>query len=874
MLNTSSWVPIGPAPIATKGTLSPISGRVAGVATHPSNLSVLCIAADVGGVWITSDAWPGPPSWSPRTDQQSSLHFSGYQYRPLAIHPKTPQLVVGVASGTGGALLKSTDGGTSWNMLAAPFAGTKFGTIALDPTDVQVMYVCAGQAGVFKSVDGGASWGQGPLPLPTGVVWDLLLDPSDPSARTLYAAILQASSASNNGIYTSSDGGGSWNLVNGGLPDAPSLKAATAVRLAAGPGVICVAILTQSQTDPTTGTIARYRIPHGGNLWTPLNPTPNPTPKPTEGRFWHLLLGVDPQDADHVFVNDAYSLYETIDGGVTWTRADAGQGWLSSGNACDWVNIAFDSAGNAILAADQGVFRYQPTTHTWASLVGNLQVSEFYTVALDPNDVGTVYAIGQDLGTVKGTGIPLALEWSLLESAIGEVGTLLVDPRNSQLVHGFNPADHKNLVRRSTDGGTSWTTLFATTESASDGVGGLFQYAFVMDPSNPDRLLFGTSRVYETQNASAPSPTYTAISGVLSSNKYISSLAIAQSNSSTIYAATTDGHVWRMVNGGTSWEAVDGGISVAGLPVSDLSVDPSQPDHVFAVTQAGLWELSPGPDASTWAFLDVLAGASPAGQMAQTVFVDWATSPPALYVGTDHGVRASFDHGASWKNFDVGLPHTSINRLVGGSVNAGNGMREVVLAAATFGRGAWEILLRVLPYIPIVNAWAIDPLALLLGGESRAYINFTLPDPPPPGVLLPQLRTLFNTLGPGEQRQVLARVNALAAFAQAVQQGLQGLVMPAVSPAAPDAAAAPAAPAAGAAAPQASVAPAANARNRVGIVVALLGVLGLAVAAGLNPFFGAIGQPSGAVNGALLPILGIAGFLLAAGGLLWAAREG
>ena len=54
------------------------------------------------------------------------------------------------------------------------------------------------------------------------------------------------------------------------------------------------------------------------------------------------MLGVDPGDDQHVLVNDAYALFETKDGGDTWTRADS-TGGQTIGD--DWVNVGFAASG-------------------------------------------------------------------------------------------------------------------------------------------------------------------------------------------------------------------------------------------------------------------------------------------------------------------------------------------------------------------------------------------------------------------------------------------------------------------------------------------------------------------------------------------------
>src|SRR4029077_13938896 len=65
---------------------------------------------------------------------------------------------------------------------------------------------------------------------------------------------------------------------------------------------------------------------------------------------------------------------------------------------------------------------------------------------------------------------------------------------------------------------------------------------------------------------------------------------------------------------------------------------------------------------------------------------DWKKTPTALYVGTARGVYQSIDLGVHWKVFGLYLPNTVTNDLQ--SIPAFD-----ILAAGTFGRGVWEILL-------------------------------------------------------------------------------------------------------------------------------------------------------------------------------------
>ena len=82
----------------------------------------------------------------------------------------------------------------------------------------------------------------------------------------------------------------------------------------------------------------RWRTHDGGQTWHQLATTAGTV----ETRSWHLLLGVDPDDAKHVFVNDAYELWESHDSGQTWKHADV-VNTTSIGD--DWVNLSWNAPG-------------------------------------------------------------------------------------------------------------------------------------------------------------------------------------------------------------------------------------------------------------------------------------------------------------------------------------------------------------------------------------------------------------------------------------------------------------------------------------------------------------------------------------------------
>ena len=195
-----------------------MSGRVADIDIHPSDPSRWVLGIASGGVWITENAGT---SWKPVFDGQSS-----YSVGAVTIDPNDPHTIwVGTGENNsqrsvayGDGVYKSTDGGRSWKHVGLADS-EHIGMILVDPRDSQTVFVAAqgplwragGDRGLYKTTDGGESW---ELVLEvdehTGAneVW---LDPRDPD--TMLASTYQRRRRT-------------WTLINGG-PELGDLASST-----------------------------------------------------------------------------------------------------------------------------------------------------------------------------------------------------------------------------------------------------------------------------------------------------------------------------------------------------------------------------------------------------------------------------------------------------------------------------------------------------------------------------------------------------------------------------------------------------------------------------------------------------------------------
>src|SRR5262249_51460449 len=147
---------------------------------------------------IVYDAW-GDLSWSnpsqliKSTDGGLSWNATGLadvDVLTLAIDPLTPTTLY---AGTSDGVYKSTDGGTMWNT-SGGLVG-RISSLAIAPISPTEIYAGASDA-VHKSTDGGATWSVTALP-GVGDVRSLAIDPLNPTI--LYAG------TSSGGVFKSTD---------------------------------------------------------------------------------------------------------------------------------------------------------------------------------------------------------------------------------------------------------------------------------------------------------------------------------------------------------------------------------------------------------------------------------------------------------------------------------------------------------------------------------------------------------------------------------------------------------------------------------------------------------------------------------------------
>jgi len=708
-LSSTSWTLIGPQPTNAGGPLNVVSGRVTALAVDPTNPNVVYLGAAEGGVWKTTD---GGQAWTPLTDNQPSLSVGS-----IALDPQNPQTIY-VGTGEedfgyydygGAGVLKSTDGGSTWTQLAGPFVGpfasrspecggAYIGSIAVDPANSQILlagadFSCNTGSGVYRSTNGGTSWSLvlGTLQSPF-LITGLVFDPTN--GNNVYAAVGLSPSNSQNGIWKSTNAGLSWTLDNGSGTTAFPGSSAARISLAIAPySPTTLYAGAASISSNSASLLGVYKTTNGGASWTQLTTAPNYC-SPTAGYgqcYFDNVVAVAPNNANIVFLGGsiapsstgyAGTLYLSLDGGSSWTDITTD----SNGNAIhpDMHAIAFSSDGSKMYVGnDGGAWSVSLSTTgagTWNNLNQPLALTQFYPgLSMDPTNPNLALAGSQDNGVQGDVG---NLEWNWV--ICGDGAETAIDPADSGIAYagcGYFPGPNNQYFLFKFTPGSGWAP-------ADNGIDGADRGAFIppltMDPSNPNTLYFGTDHVYETIDGGN---SWTSISsdltygtqGILST---ISAIAVAPSNSNTVYVGTNDGRLWLLccsyITNGTPKRSV-----------TAIAVDPANSTtayatfsgysgfngdtlgHVFETTNSG----------TTWTDISANLPNIPVND----IVVD-PDIPNTLYIATDVGVFETSDGGTTWAPVGTGLPSVVIM-----SLKLHHATR--ILRAASYGRSAWDLQL-------------------------------------------------------------------------------------------------------------------------------------------------------------------------------------
>jgi photosystem II stability/assembly factor-like uncharacterized protein len=305
-----------------------------------------------GGLWYNNDITSSISSWTKIDDFWANIAVSSIAYDPS----NTQIMYVGTGEGwyngdsqKGAGVYKTTNGGTTWSLIASTTTG---GTNASAFQYTQKIVVnsfgevfAATQSGVLKSTNGGTSWSTSLLASnfnasSTNYAADLELG-TDGVIYVAFGGIFREGSR----IFKSADRGVSWTQIT---PDAGQER--TEIALAPSTSGSSQVIYAIAQSGTTFGTAWIKKSTDAGASWVNVS-----NPDLTGDQAWYdLILAVHPTNSNLV-IGGGNVLGRTTDGGISWTKQPYGTPHP------DQHAIVFrPTASNEVIVGNDGGVIYSP----------------------------------------------------------------------------------------------------------------------------------------------------------------------------------------------------------------------------------------------------------------------------------------------------------------------------------------------------------------------------------------------------------------------------------------------------------------------------------------------------------------------------------
>jgi len=613
-----------------------VGGRTRAIAVDVTNEHVILAGSVSGGIWRTED---DGTTWNKITGPTQDLGITCIVQNKRAgktniWYAGTGEYIGASASGgyalyVGDGVLKSTDGGKTWNKLASTSSGTPQAfdkafdmifSIAINEADTgDVVYVATGYSlgNVFKSSNGGSTWtamkGAG---LTTTCEYTEVA-----VSKTGVVYFTRSSDGSSKGFWRSPDGVNFTNIIPAGF-------AATYQRVVIGidpndentvyflgytPG------FGKKETDyrgvSDYGSLWKYQYISGngtgtGGQWTDL--TANlPAFGGDFGNFntqtgYDLHIHVKPGDSKTIFIGST-NLWRSTDGftsanNTTWvggygvnTARPAYK--LYPNNHPDQHNLFFypSNPNKMITSCDGGIFLCDDNTAasiSYTPLNNGYITSQFYTVAIDHATPGNDELIGglQDNGSFLTRSANQQDAWTMPGNGDGSY-CAIVDGRTDYYV-----SSQQGHVYREQLGSNGLPNQWARMDPL--GVKGqIFVDPFALDPNNQKRMYYvGTHYIWRNNDVTqiplhssfdtvAVTTGWQQLTTTKDSPNFITAIAVSTKPANRVMYGDGNGHVYRIdsASGSPIVKSVTSSLFPFGGYVSCVAMNPANADQVIVV---------------------------------------------------------------------------------------------------------------------------------------------------------------------------------------------------------------------------------------------------------------------------------------------------
>lgn len=535
---------------------------------------------------------------------------------------------------TKGVVYRTTDGGQNWQAIWRGDNMARY--VWIDPVNTDTIYISTGifdreaansdtntndpgGVGVVKSTDGGQTWQEMNDGIDNLYVGSLYMHPEDPSV--LLAGAGNNAYPDGAGVFRTEDGGVTWSKV---LPDV-IINSVEFAELE--PHIAYAGALD-----------AVYRSDDGGVTWVKMTPAAFGWGAQGVMAGFPIDLQVDPREPDRIFANNyGGGNFLSNDAGLNWTSAskgytgaqvrsidlypgnpaalfaaarsgifatfDGGDNWEGRGAdpamSIEWNAVAIEPSNplHILVATNAGGNLFESTDggESW-QLREEASVAEgkgVRSIVFAPSDTDTVYAgvggyfsAGTFSNIMPGGGLMASgdggLSWSAINDATsqdGNVAAIAVHPTNEDTLIA---ATTNHGVLKTTSGGGAWTAV--NTGLPPNPVA----LSVAIDPADTDTLYVGLefAGLYRSEDGGA---TWGATAAGLNPQASITDIAFYPGEPETIYVSDVSSGVYRSIDGGNTWAAFNSGLRTRA--VNDLAIT-ADGRHIYAATEGeGVFRL-------------------------------------------------------------------------------------------------------------------------------------------------------------------------------------------------------------------------------------------------------------------------------------------
>ncbi|GAK74976.1 glycosyl hydrolase [Nonlabens ulvanivorans] len=628
--DNSNWSATGPFSIQGTGSWSTGTGRANTMTVDPNNPNIYYLGSPSGGIWKSTDAGV---TWTPISDFLSQIGVSA-----IAVDPTNSNIIY-IGTGDDDArdsssigLLKSVDGGQTWNNTGLTFSGNdaNISEVYLDPRDSNKIFISS-NLGFYRSVDGGVSFSRNLV----ANVKNIKLKPGSPD--TIYLS-------TNNSFFISTDNGISFTQPSTGLPS--GMRRSVIGVSPANPNYVYLLMI-----DGNANLLGLYRSSDSGLAFVRRDFGLDIL-ESSQG-FYDLALEVSPTNAE-VLYSGCLNIWKSVNGGNSFVKINS---WSNpTGNTYTHADIhqIRQFGAELFVMSDGGIYRSNNDGGSFTDLTAGAQIGQFYRIAVSTQSSAQVIGGLQDNGGQARNGN----QWNNFYGADGMDGG--IDPLDSNIRYGFT--QNGGGLYFTSNGGNS---LQGSINGPSNESG---NWITPLKVDSQGTIYVGYRALYKVQSGA-----FVAVSFPFSSN--IDNIEIDPFNDNIIYISINS-ELFRSTNSGASFT------SISNFPQNISSIEVSNIDSniVYVSTDFTFGKVYKSINQGN-SFTDITANLPSLGK--NTIASLPMSVDGEIFLGTTIGVYKYDDVTAQWSTFNNNLPNVNIRDLEINGV-------DNVLTAGTYGRGIWQ----------------------------------------------------------------------------------------------------------------------------------------------------------------------------------------